>query len=154
MEKNINHVFKFIIKYQFNSFVHINEKSSLTSCSINTTLTMILKLRYYEIFPVTFRWCYDCDWTPHSRTLMPWSDWNMQAEVMPVSSSCDHTVIYFNMRLNQSVSGDPPPNLESRGSAHINLLGLQAVSLLLWCSADRGQMFGAEKQHCESYHEW
>lgn len=58
-ETNRKHTFKNIVKLDFNSVVHINQNSSLTSGSCNPTA--ILKLRDYEIVAVTLRWCYDCD---------------------------------------------------------------------------------------------
>lgn len=50
-------------------------------------LTTLPKLRKYEKFPVTFRWCYDCDWTPQNRPLTSRSNWNMHTEVAPPSRS-------------------------------------------------------------------
>lgn len=140
----------FIVKLHFNSFLHINQKSSLTSCSWNTKWTRRLKLRGYEIFPVTFRWCYDCDWTPQSGVLMSRSDWNIHTEVTPVSSSCDHTVIYFSTRPIWSVSGDPrQPWREQRFSTHQPpQISRSFPSSPMLCSADRGQTFDAAKQHC------
>lgn len=148
-ETNRKHTFKNIVKLDLNSVVHINQNSSLTSGSCNPTA--ILKLRDYEIVAVTFRWCYDCDWTLQSRPLMSRSDRDtLRLHQCPLTSHFSPT---------RAVSGDPPrqPWRVQRFITHQPTRFSRSffyVSSLMLCSADRGQTLDAQKQHCESYHDW